>query len=338
MRLEEVIIDRYLEGRLPLPGTVVQAALNAYLKLYHRVEFLIGRQSFVPERTEEMTARARELMDTHYNMPLPMFTRVLGESMKYSMALWEHGARTLEQAQEAMLDDVFAKAEVRDGQRILDIGCGFGSLAAQALRRFPNARVYGLTLSQTQVDYMRARQAEPGHPLNTDRFYLIQGDFADAHFDQPFDRIVSLGFFEHITNIPRALHKIRSLLRDDGLCFLHYIVFRPLSWDTDAPRQDAFIDRYIFPGGRIWAHTEVGKHQAHLRLERDWYLSGFNYRDTVGAWLANFQRHFATIARESGLTPRQLRLWELYLRGCIAVFNTRGGKLYGNGQYLLRPT
>jgi len=337
MGFEERMIDTYLEGKLTLPGPAIQALLNGYLKLYHRIEFLIGRQSVVPSQTEEVTARSRELMETHYNMPLPMFSSVLGESMKYSMGLWEHGARSLTEAQEAMMEDVCDKAELRDGQRILDVGCGFGSLAGFILRRFPNARVYGLTLSQTQVDYMRARQAESGHPLSTDRFYLVQEDFARARFDQPFDRVVSLGFFEHITNMPRALEKIRGLLDDDGRCFLHYIVFRPLPWDSDAPRQDVFIDRYVFPGGRIWSHTELAKHQQHLRLERDWYLNGLNYRDTVRAWVANFRRNYETIVRESGLTLRQLRLWELYLRGCIAVFNTRSGRLYGNGQYLLRP-
>ena len=184
MELEAWLVEHYVEGHLPLPGAVLQGVLNTYLQAYHWLEPYLGRSAgMTVEETEEIAARSQELMDTHYNMPASMFTSFLGPSMKYSMALWERGARNLEDAQEAMLADVCAKADVRDGQRILDIGCGFGSFAAYVLRRFPNARVYGLTLSRTQADYMRARQAETGHPLNADRFYLIEGDFADVHFE-----------------------------------------------------------------------------------------------------------------------------------------------------------
>jgi cyclopropane-fatty-acyl-phospholipid synthase len=336
--LQTRVVDAHLAGHLALPGALVQGLLNGYMQAYHWLEPLLGQYgSIQPAQTEEIAARSRELMDTHYNMPLSMFASTLGRSMKYSMALWETGARTLDEAQETMLDDLCAKANLRDGQRILDIGCGFGSLAAHALRRFPRARVYGLTLSQTQADYMRARQTETGHPLSTDRFYLIQEDFNEVRFDQPFDRVVSVGVFEHVSNLSRALEKVRSFLTDEGACFLHYIVYRPRPGETDAARQDQFMDRYVFPGGRIWSEMALAVHQRHLRIERAWFLNGSNYKRTLQAWLANYRANLETIRQESQLSPRQLRLWEFYLRACIAVFATAGGARYGNAQYLLRP-
>ena len=337
MGLEAWLIESYLSGRLSAPGPVLQLLLNAYLHAYHRLEPYVGRTSFVPEETEEIAARSHELMAAHYNMPLTMFANFLGRSMKYSMALWEGGARDLDEAQEAMLADVCAKADLRDGQRIIDIGCGFGSFAEHVLRCFPNTRVYGLTLSQTQADYMRACQAERGHPLSSDRFYLIQDDFNNVTFEQPFDRIVSLGVFEHISNMERALEKIRSFTSGDGRLFLHYIVYRPRPGELDAPRQDRFIDRYVFPGGRIWAYSELAKHSSQFRIERDWYANGNEYRRTLQAWLANYLASLPAIRRESGLSRRQLRLWEFYLRGCVATFAVQGGNAFGNGQYLLRP-
>lgn len=337
MALEARLLNAYLDGWLPVPGPLGQSILNAYLQCYHWVEPWLGQRSpATVEETAEIAARSRELMETHYNMPLAMFANFLGSSMKYSMALWETGARNLDEAQEAMMADLCAKADIRDGQRILDIGCGFGSFAEHVLRRFPTARVYGLTLSQTQADYMRARQAEPGHVMSSDRFSVIQEDFNDVRFDQPFDRIVSIGVFEHITNMSLALKKIRSFMTDDGTCFLHYIVYRPRPGEQDVPRQDAFIDRYVFPGGRVWAHTELARHQEQLRIEREWFLSGTNYKRTLQAWLTNHLANREALRRENGLSPRQLRLWELYLRACIAVFNTAGGRRFGNGQYLLR--
>ncbi|HKI99966.1 MAG TPA: class I SAM-dependent methyltransferase [bacterium] len=337
MGLDTWIVDHYVDGTLPVPGLAMQFVLHAYLDIWLRLEALVGRATDAPQATEEIAARSRELMEVHYNLPLPMFSSFLGNSMKYSMGLWETGARTLDEAQEAMLADVCAKAEIQDGQRILDIGCGFGSFAAHVLRHYPNAHVCGLTLSRTQANYMRERQAEAGHPLSTNRFSLVEGDFNDASFEESFDRMVSLGVFEHISNLDRALEKIRGFLTPEGRCFLHYIAFQPRGSDTDAPRQDPFMDRYVFPGGRVWAMSELAKHQQHFHIEREWYLSGTNYKRTLQAWLANFQRNQGHIREDSGLSMRQLRLWEFYLRACIATFALRGGRHIGNGQYLLRP-
>ncbi len=338
MSLESWLVDSYLSGRLRLPGPMVQTVVNVYLQWYHRLEPLIGRPtSFVPEETEEIATRSNELMEMHYNMPLAMFEGFLDSAMKYSMGFWENGARNLDDAQEDMLADLCAKAGIEDGQRVLDIGCGFGSLAAHVLRRFPNCRVYGLTLSQTQADYMRAKQAEAGHPLNTDRFYLIQEDFNNAEFNERFDRIVSVGVFEHISNMTKALERIRTFIKDDGALFLHYIVYRPRPGTPDTARQDPFIDRYVFPGGRIWSHTELAKHPQHFAIEQDWYLSGANYKRTIQHWLANFSRNYRQIQAETGLDTRVLRVWAFYLRACIGTFNVARGAMYGNGQYRLRP-
>jgi cyclopropane-fatty-acyl-phospholipid synthase len=336
MDLERWFLEHTLQGTLPLPGPLLQRLLNAYMRAFYRVETIFGRAGGEAAPSAEIAARSRELMEAHYNMPLTVFSHCLGATMKYSAGLWETGAGSLDEAQEAMMDDTCAKAGLRDGQRVLDLGCGFGSFAAHVLRRFPSSRVWGVTLSGTQADYLRACQSTSGHPLSTDRFYLVQADFNDVAFDQPFDRIVSLGVFEHVSNLDRALARLGEFLAHDGLCFLHYIVYRARPDGSDAPRSDGFIDRYIFPGGRVWAMSELARHLGPLRLERDWFLNGRNYRRTLEAWLANFLAHRERIHRETALPPRWLRLWELYLRCSIATFNTQGGRLFGNGQYLLR--
>ena len=121
MNAETWFVENYVQGLLPVPGAVMQAVLNTYLQTYHWLEPYIGRPGArIPEQTEEIAARSQELMETHYNMPASMFTSFLGRTMKYSMALWESGDQTLDDAQDAMLADVCAKADIRDGHKILD--------------------------------------------------------------------------------------------------------------------------------------------------------------------------------------------------------------------------
>ena len=310
MTFEDFIAERFLAGRLPLPNLTLQGILNVYLGFYYYLDRLVGRVgSIIPPETEEIAARSAELMDSHYNMPLEIFTHFLGPSMKYSMGLWETGAQNLEQAQQAMMEDLCAKAGMENGHTVLDIGCGFGSFAEHLLRRYPDSEVQGLTLSQTQADYIRDRQSAEGHPLSSSRFKLIQGDFNDTEFDCLFDRVFSIGVFEHISNFDKALEKVRAFITDQGRCVLHYITYIPRPGEDESPRQDPFMDRYIFPGGRVWCHKEISKHQSHFSVEREWFLSGFNYRRTLQAWLDNYRKSFQVIHEETGLEIRKMKLW-----------------------------
>jgi cyclopropane-fatty-acyl-phospholipid synthase len=278
-------------------------------------------------------------MSIHYDLPRGRFESLLGDSMKYSMGLWEQGAERLEEAEEAMLADLCHKAKIEDGHTILDIGCGFGSFASHALRAYPKSKVYGLTLSRVQAEYIRDKQAEAGHPLNTDRFYLIQDDLNTATFPIPFDRIISIGVFEHVSNLAKGLEKVRGFLKPDGACLLHYIVyFRALfSMVGEDPLQNPFIAKHIFPGGRIWSEQELYKYPHHLRVEQDWRLNGSNYRRTLECWLRNLNRNWDKIKATTGLNDHVLKLWDFYFRGCVSVFRYHGGRYYGNAQYLLRP-
>jgi cyclopropane-fatty-acyl-phospholipid synthase len=335
--LERFLIERYVEGRLPLPGPLVQAILNVVLELYYR---FAPTMEVLPEpwsgAVGPIAERSDDLMRIHYDKPAVLFENFLGQSMKYSMALWESGARDLDDAQQAMLADLCDKVQIRDGDSILDIGCGFGSFAAYALRRFPSAKVVGITLSNVQYRYITAKQSQPGHALHDDRFRVIKEDFAKCRFGRQFDRIVSIGVFEHVSNLRLALEKIASFLRPEGSVLLHYIVYQRIIKAMANIHQDGFFGRYIFPGGRFWPFNELFRYQEHLRIERSWFLNGNNYRRTLEAWHANFWRNIAAIRAHPELDERFVRIWDFYLRFCIAIFGGMKGANVGNGQYLLR--
>ena len=337
--MESWLVDKYINSPLPVPGTLLQGVLNLYIDAFNRVGALWHDQQVTYPPAEELAAHSRELMETHYDQPRELFEGLLGGVMKYSMGLWECGARTLEESQREMLADVCEKARIEDGQVILDIGCGFGSFVEYALQRFPHSKVYGLSLSKVQCDYMRQKQSTPGHPLHTERFCLIEGDFNTVRLEPQFDRIVSIGMFEHVTNLTLALKSIRALIAPEGLSLLHYIVYGdPIAHVPPRAPERNFIQRYIFPGGRVWYWRDLYLYQQDMRVEQFWFLNGSNYRRTLEAWLANLLHNRERLCATGRLDKRTLRIWELYLRVCISIFHAGRGEFFGNGQYLLRST
>lgn len=332
------ILEMYLDSKFDFPLRIKQFLTNTLVEVDHRLCILLGN-NYSPgaAESEEIADHSSELMAMHYDQPLRMFENVLGGTMKYSMGLWENGASTLEEAQEAMMADLCEKGAIEDGHSVLDIGCGFGSFAKYVLTNYPNCTVTGLTLSQVQADYIRARQEEVGHPLHGKRFRLVQEDFNTVRLKEKFDRIVSIGVWEHISNLEKAQAKVRGFLKEHGKAILHYIVyFEGLAGITNRPLQSHFVTKHVFPAGRIWAVDDLAKHQNDLAVEQVWRLNGNNYERTVLCWLTNLRRNGEQL-KAAGVASRTLKLWELYFRLCIATFHANRGRYYGNAQYLLTP-
>ena len=216
---------------------------------------------------------------------------------------------------------------------MLDLGCGFGSLASHILSRFREVRVCGVSLSSVQCDYIRSLQKQKGHPLASERFELLQTDFADLDLSRRFDRVLSVGMFEHISNLRAALDILLTHLRPAALVLLHYIVcFPPI--DRLPPRPNLLTER-VFPGGRVWGVEALLNELGRFKLRERWVLPGRHYRQTLETWLYNLRQNAKTLHERDHLPERLLRLWELYLSACVAVFKSGNGSWYGNGQYLI---
>ena len=338
MSIKVRVAERYFSSRIPLPGFLVQFLLNSYVNGRNLLDRATGRLTTIKlEPGGEIAEKSAELMRVHYDLPLRLFANILGGTMKYSTALWDRGVESLDEAQELMMRTVIRRARIEDGHSVLDLGCGFGSLCRQILKDLPGCRIHGLTMSKTQANYIRQMMKREGNPLNTQRFQLIEGDMNNVRIGRRFDRIVSLGVFEHVANLSKALEKMRNHMREGGYSFHHFIVYRSHLKENAPPRLDSFIGRYVFPGNRIWSYGEMEKHQGHFALEREWFLNGKNYKRTLQAWLRNFLNNRERIREETDLNERFMKLWEIYLRSCISTFRVGGGRYYGNGQYLLRP-
>jgi len=266
------------------------------------------------EHAINLQSKDRSFMvgEQHYDVGNDLFERMLDSQMNYSCGYWE-GCTTLEQAQENKMKMICEKLELKEGHRLLEIGCGWGGLAAYAARNY-GVSVLGITISKEQQSLALDRCQNL--PINIE---LI--DYRDL--TGKFDRIVSVGMFEHVglKNYLNYFKHAERLLTDDGIFLLHTI-----GSDVSVKSTDPWIDKYIFPNGRIPSAAEICQSSENLFLVEDWHNFGQDYDKTLMAWYENFVNSWPSISLN--YSPRFFRMWSYYLLSCAGFFRSRQGQLW----------
>jgi cyclopropane-fatty-acyl-phospholipid synthase len=260
--------------------------------------------------------RDKQAISHHYDVGNDFYEMVLGPSMVYSCAYWDAASGfSLEDAQRDKLDLVCRKLALKEGDRLLDVGCGWGSMAMHAAREY-GVRVTGVTLSGEQAAYARKRIAEEGL---TDRIEIRVQDYRDVR-DGPYDAISSIGMAEHVgsARYREYADDLYALLKPGGRLLNHQIARRPEK-DEDAYKIDDFIDAYVFPDGEL---APLGRTVATLEE------AGFEARDvesirehyalTLRRWVANLEAHWAEAVRAT--SPGRARVWRLYMAASALSF------------------
>lgn len=270
----------------------------------------------VRRRTGPLHTRRRdkEAISHHYDVGNDFYRLVLGPSMVYSCAYWDD-AGTLEDAQRDKLDLVCRKLGLKEGDRLLDVGCGWGAMAVHAAREY-GAHVTGVTLSREQAVHARKRIADEGL---TDRVEIRVQDYRDVR-DGPYDAISSIGMAEHVGRVRYREYadQLFSLLVPGGRLLNHQIARRPEK-DEAAYRIDEFIDRYVFPDGEL---APLGRTVATLEDAgfevRDVQSIREHYARTLRAWVANLESAWPEAARLT--SPGRARVWRLYMAASAVSF------------------
>lgn len=258
--------------------------------------------------------RDRQAISHHYDVGNDFYEFVLGPSMVYSCAYWEAGS-TLESAQHDKLELISRKLGLRPGQRLLDVGCGWGSMAIHAAKEH-GVTVVGVTLSREQAAYARKRIAEEGL---TDRIEIRVQDYRDVA-DGPYDAISSIGMAEHVGSARylEYAHDLYKLLKPGGRLLNHQIARRPQA-DESAYSVDAFIDAYVFPDGEL---APVGSTVSLLEDAdfevRDVEAIREHYALTLRAWVRNLEAHWPEAVRLT--SPGRARIWRLYMAASALAF------------------
>jgi cyclopropane-fatty-acyl-phospholipid synthase len=266
-------------------------------------------------------ARDRRAVRHHYDAGNAFFALFLDRSMTYSCACFSRGAKTLEEAQEAKLELVCTKLGLKDGERVLDVGCGWGSFALHAATRH-GARVLGVTLSEPQVQLARERAIEAGV---ADRVEFRVADYRELT-EEPFDAIASIGMVEHVgeERIDLYAGRLAGLLRPGGRLLNHGIAKLK---DFDTPDEGAFSERFVFPDG-----VPLPLSRIELALERTGlvttHVEGLadDYAETLGHWIQRYEEHYEDAVRIAGIG--RARIWRLYLRAARQGFVTGWASIY----------
>ena len=328
--------EAYING-LEIPDSVFRSRFQTSMPiLFKYCPGILAPYDWVLTESDRLAESSPELMKVQYDLPQTMLNQMLGDwpviYPKYSMGLWEQGAKDLEESQIHMLDRVIERLEIVDGDNILDFGCGWGCVANYIMSKFPNVRFTGLNLSHHQCEYMRQKMQDPQSYLSGGRFTLYEGDLNDARFTEKFDKILSIGVFCHVGNLTNAFNKLASFLKDDGKVFIHIITAR-----IPNHMSSGFTHKYIFPHGRYWNYDAVPSHNHDLQTLDRWYVNGINYHKTFTAWLDRFDAAQASVkSLDYGMDYAKFRrIWRFYLLMMGTAFATCDGEYNGNGQYLM---
>jgi cyclopropane-fatty-acyl-phospholipid synthase len=264
-------------------------------------------------------ARAFTVGERHYDIGNDLYECMLDSRLIYSCGYWEE-ARTLEAAQRAKLDLVFRKLDLKPGQRVLDVGCGWGGGLEYAAREYGVEGV-GITISREQADYARSKCA--GLPIE-----IRLQDYRDMRGD--FDHIYSIGMFEHVgpKNYRRYLQIMRRCLRPGGRFLLHTIGARRASRRGNDP----WIDKYIFPNSKLPTDPQITAAMKGLFGTAGRQAIGAHYVPTLRAWRANFERHWPTLRKTRD--DAFFRMWKFYLCSSAATFRAAKNEVW---QFLLTP-
>lgn len=294
---------------------------------------------FAREMTRRPVAEHADAANAqHYEVPSAFFEMILGPRLKYSSCLYPTGRETLAEAEEAALAETCAHAGLADGQDILELGCGWGSLSLWMAERMPRARITAVSNSASQRAHIEAQARARGLANLT----VLTADMNDFAIDRRFDRIVSVEMFEHMANWRALLERARGWLKADGRMFLHVFTHRSTPYRFDAADRTDFIAQHFFTGGIMPSHGLIRQFGDLFTVEEEWRWSGDHYRRTAEDWLANFDANRTAIdevLREvyGADAARWRHRWRLFFLATAGLFGDSDGREWAVSHYRLAP-
>ncbi len=323
-------IYRLLETNL-IPDFMIRAGIRGMLKQKLNTESAgdweaqqAKVQAFVNELKRSPIAIETAAANTqHYEVPTEFFRLVLGPRLKYSCAYWRSDTPDLKAAEEVMLKLCCERAQLQNGMRILELGCGWGSLSLWMAEQYPDSSIVGVSNSSTQKAWIDA-QAQARGLRNLE---IITADMVHFDTDREFDRVVSVEMFEHMKNYELLMEKVSRWLAPQGQLFVHIFTHHTFAYHYEDTDGTDWMTRYFFTGGTMPSNHLLLYFQKHMLIDEHWVVNGQHYEKTANAWVDNMYRHRAQIETILADTygAEQVTKWWVYWK----VFFLACAELWG---------
>lgn len=288
-------------------------------------------------RDMPVAINTKDSKQQHYEVPTAFYQHVLGSRLKYSCAWFDADNESLDRAELAMLKLYAERAKLEDGQTILELGCGWGSLSLWMAERYPNSQVLGVSHSKTQKEFIDGEAKRRG--LTNLRIQTCDmNDFVPP--THTFDRVVSVEMFEHMKNWPLLLTRIEHSLKSGGLFFLHIFTHERFSYHFIVRDHTDWMSQHFFTGGMMPAASLLSRFQDRLHLRETWTVSGKHYQRTAECWLRNMDASRAqlrpvfhqTYGADAALW---WSYWRIFFMSCAELWGWRDGKEWTVSHYLM---
>ena len=282
--------------------------------------------AIVPEKANEQ----------HYEVPPKFFELVLGANLKYSSGYWSKEVFSLDESEHEMLKITCERAGLVDGQDILELGCGWGSLTCFMAQKFPNSKITAVSNSKDQRNFIQQKNDK----LNLQNIKVFTADMNDFSTDEKFDRVISIEMFEHMRNYDELLKRIDGWLKQNGKLFVHIFSHKEVAYPFEDKDDGDWMAREFFSGGQMPSHRLLMSFPDRMKIEKDWRVSGTHYEKTSLAWLRKMDTNkievlelFKTTYGEKDASEWFQR-WRIFFMSCEVLFGFNEGSEWGVSHYL----
>lgn len=277
----------------------------------------------------------------HYEVPTDFYNLSLGRHKKYSSCYWDQNTKTLEEAEQKALDLSIEHAGVVDGMRVLELGCGWGSLSLELAKRFPHSAITAVSNSKTQKAYIDHQASERGL---TNLTVLTRDLGLESNYDfgaEKFDRVMSIEMMEHLRNYELFFKKVAPSIKEDGKFFIHIFTHKNAPYFFETEGEDNWMGKYFFSGGQMPARDLFDEFNNDLIVEKKWDWNGDHYSKTLEAWLDNTDQEKTRVLSMfkktygEGAEVIWYNRWRVFFMSCSELFKYNKGEEWGVTHYLM---
>jgi len=318
-------IRKYLKQRLQEENKG-----NSEAQQHHFLEFVSQLKA------SPIAVNTADANEQHYEVPTQFYQYCLGENLKYSCGLWNPGVSDINTSEKDMLELTCERAELVNGQHVLELGCGWGSLSLFMAARYPESKFKVVSNSRTQKQHIDKEAKK----RNIQNLTVITADMNSFQIDEKFDRVVSVEMFEHMRNYQLLMKKVASFLKDQGKLFVHIFTHKEYAYLFEVKDETDWMSKYFFTGGVMPSNDLLLHFNDDLYIEHQWLVNGTHYAKTSEAWLANMDKHKSLIMPLFEQTYGKADAlkwwvyWRIFFMSCAELWNFNQGNEWMVSHYL----